>query len=415
LRTNPFDIKAVEKYGIIPVSTFIGREENRNELGKIIQTRSHSLSLIIAEKGIGKTSLGNVVRADLSEKYFITLSEIDTQSDWSSTDFIFHALGNIYETTSLIGSYEGLPKNYTETCKKIHEELKGLFEDESSNFGVQVAGFGVERGRGRGPGTIAISFLKIKVKKIIAIVNQNGYSGLILQFNNLDNIEEEKKLSQVLADLRDFLLTDNCHFIFLGNKTMEACFKSNNKVNDCISHEVQLGPLIYSETKKILERRYTAFKIPQRNPVNPVLDDAVEVVYALYDGNIRQIFYSLDAAVRNSERILGCLAPLDAYSIQKVLFILATERIQGGLQPKALHVLEYILERKKDVTNTEITKKLKLKSQNTSKYLNQLKNNNLVVALNREGRNIHYKAVNEARWLLLNPGPGKQSTLPETS
>jgi len=414
LQKNPFDIKAVERYGIIPTSTFIGREENRNGLGNIITTRDHSLSLIVGEKGIGKTSLGNIVRADLSESYFTTLSEIDTQSYWFSADFIFHALGCIYETTQLINSYQGLPENYLNSCKKINQELKPLFEDESSSIGIQAVGFGFDKGEGRGLSTKAISFFRLKIKKIISIITQNGHKGLILQFNNLDNIDDEKKLSKVLGDLRDFLLADKCHFIFLGNSIMESCLKSNNKVNDCISFDVHLGPLDFSEIKRILNKRYAAFKILQRTPISPITDDALEIVYRLYDGNIRQIFFSLDHALINSKRILGENKVLDEGSIQKVLFALATERIRGELQPRSLQVLEYILHKKKEVTNTEITAKLQLKAQNTSKYLNQLKTNNLIVALGKEGRNVFYKAVNEARWLLLSPQKGRQKILDVT-
>ena len=411
LQKNPFDVKAVEKYGIIPVTTFMGRHNDRAGLKRVVESRSHSLSLIVGEKGIGKTSLGNITRADLSGSHFITLSEIDSQSNWSAADFMFHALCNTYETTELISNYENLPQKYVETCKEINGELKSLFEQESSSIGVQAAGFGFEKGAGRGLSTNAISFLKLKVRKVIGIIVHHGYLGLIMQFNNLDNIEEEKRLSKVLADLRDFLLTDKCHFMFLGNKEMEACFKSNSKVNDCISYDVHLGPLDYHEIKEILAKRYQEFKMPGRSPIEPVSDAALQAIYSLCGGNIRQIFYSLDSAIVNSERFIGKFAQLDEASIQKILFNMATERIRSELQPRALEVLLHILKKKKDVTNTEITRKLKIRAQNTSKYLSQLKNNNLIVALGREGRTIHYKAVNEARWLLLKPDKTIQSSL----
>ncbi len=411
LQKNPFDIKAVETYGIIPTSTFIGRDAYRGDLKRMIQTRDHSLSLVVGEKGIGKTSLGNVVRSDLSGAYFISLSEIDTQSTWSSSDFIFNSLCNLYETAAMAGTYAALPKKYLDACKSINAELKPLFEDESSSIGVQAAGFGFEKGSGKGLTTHATAFLKLKTKRIVEIISQAGYSGIIFQFNNLDNIEDERRLSRVLADLRDFLLTDKCHFIFLGNKTMESCFKSNSKINECISCEIQLGPLAYYEIKAILAKRYDAFKIPGRSPLAPVHDDALDVVYGLFEGNIRQIFYALDMAAVNSQKVIGRTEQLRAPAIKSILFTLAKERINSELQPRAFDVLLYALRKKGEITNTEITRKLKLKAQNTSKYLGQLKANNLIVAMNREGRNIYYKTVNEARWLLLAPEKGKQKTL----
>ena len=411
LEKNPFDIKAVEKYGIVPTSTFIGRDEHREGLKKIIQTRDHSLSLVVGEKGIGKTSLGNVVRADICKNFFITVSEIDSQSDWSSQDFILHALGNIYETATSISRYKSLPPKYVEACSRIVDQLSSLFESGSSNLGLQLAGFGLEKGGGKGLSATSISFLRLQMKKIVHIIRESGYKGLVLQFNNLDNIEDEKRLSQVLSDLRDFLVSDNIHFIFLGNKIMESCFKINSKVNECITYDVQLGPLNYPEIIQILDKRYNTFKIPNMSPLKPISDDALKTIYDLYEGNIRQIFFSLDHAVIHAQDELGELRQLSDADIQKVLVNRAKRRIGGGIQPRAFDVLEHILAKQTEVTNTEITKKFRLKPQNTSKYLTQLRSNNLIVALGREGRNIYYKAVNEARWLLLSPEEHRQLTL----
>lgn len=264
-------------------------------------------------------------------------------------------------------------------------------------------GFGIDRSGGKGISPKAISFLRLKMKKVVNIILGEGYNGIIFQFNNLDNIEDEEHLSRVLADLRDFLLSDHCHFIFLGNKVMESCFKSNNKLNDCISYDTYLGPLEFKEVKQILAKRYETFRIPERTPTGPVKDDALSIIYLLNDGNIRQIFYSLDAALINSKRILGEVRQLNNESLQKVLYSLATERITKSIQPRSFDVLRYMLSKKKEVTNTEITTKLKLRIQNTSKYLGQLKSNNLIVPIGREGRKIYYRTVNEARWLLLPP------------
>jgi hypothetical protein len=296
----------------------------------------------------------------------------------------------------------------------IYEELKSLFESTSSSFSLTAAGFGGGAGSGKGISRDAISSLKIKFRKIVGMAIKKGYRGVILHFNNMDNMEFGKGgFPQVLADLRDFLLCDNCHFMFLGDKMMEAGFKSNNKVNECISIDVQLGPLNYQTIRDILKKRYELFKIPNRVPTPPLTEDALQLICDLFEGNIRQVFYSLDRAVVESERILERYEQLNSDSIKKVLFTLAAEKMKEDLQPRAFDVLNFILGKKRHVTNTEIAKSLKMKNQNVSKYIGQLKESNLIIMVEKVGPKIFYKPVHETRWLSLVPDSGTQKSIHE--
>jgi len=411
LRGNPFEINAVEKEGIIPLSTFVGRTEDRSKLRNTISTRSRSLSLIVGEKGVGKTSLGNVARFDLFEEYFTPITEIDCQSEWTASDFIIQIIGTLYEQEETAKLYSDLPKSFIKTAEELHKELRSLFLDESSGFNIQ-GGVGLANIGGGYSHSMKINRYTMNSLNIIT----NNYKGLILQFNNLDNLElDPKRLSQILADLRDFLLTDKAHFIFLGNKAIEGSFKDNPKVGDCISSDIQLGSLQYDEILKILTRRYEIFRIQNRTIIPPVHEEAVKLVYHLYNGNIRHIFYSLDKAVVNSEEILKSpLHTLKAEETQKVLYQLGNNRLTEGIQPRAASILLYMINKNKEVTNAEIARRFKIKTQNTSKYLKQLKDNNLITNIDYGSREVYYKIVEEAKWLLLEPPKGQQGYIAET-
>lgn len=416
---NPFELKAVEKEGLIPISTFVGRQADRLKLKDTIKTRDHSLSLIIGDKGAGKTSLSNTVRSDLFDDYFTLFTEVDTQSYWNSSDFIIQVISLLYEQEGLIQLYKGLPTKFTKTAKEIHKELKPLFIDENSGINIQAtvpggAGGGIGFTHGMKINRYTLSSIKVQFRKTINLILSNGYKGIILQFNNLDNLEmDPQKLSQLLGDLRDFLLTEKCHFLFLGNKIMEGCFKDNPKVGDCISTDIHLGSLRFDEVLQILKRRYDVFKIENRSVSPPVNDDAVEIIYKLYEGNIRHMFYSLDKAVVNYERILTprLLSQIGVREINRILYSLASERIKERIEPRAIKILEYMIETNKEITNIELTKHFKIKNQNTSKYLKKLKDNNLVTSIDYGGREVYYKIVEEAKWLLLPPESGKQKSI----
>jgi hypothetical protein len=416
LQKNPFDNKPVEREGLIPIDTFVGREDERHSIKKIIETSEHSLSLIVGAKGVGKTSLGNVIRSDLFEHYFTTINPIDCQHEWTSKDVITDVLGNFYETIELVKTYQHSPEKYLSTCDSIKKELKPLFEEEGMDLSVNLAGIGGGYGSSKFFSRAPLSVLKTKFRKVIDIIRGSGYKGVIIQIDNLDNIElNEMKLAKVLSDLRDFLVSDYCHFIFLGDKGMEASFKVNSKVHECISKDVQIGSFSAESITKILEKRYNSFLIPGRNVTEPVTPDAVKLLCSLYEGNIRQVFYSLTHAVLNSKEVLGRTQQLNSAKLEQVLFKIASERLKDEVQPKAFGVLLLFINSKEELTNTDISKKLKLKNQNTSKYLKQLKDSNLIIATSQIGRNVYYKPVHEAKWLLLRPEPGRQLAISDFS
>jgi DNA-binding transcriptional ArsR family regulator len=420
LRGNPYELKAVEKEGLIPVSTFVGRTELRTKLKDTIVSRDHSLSLIVGDKGEGKTSLANIVRYDLFNDYFTLYTEIDSQSYWRSTDFITQILSLLFEQEEIIKFYDDVPKQFVRTAKEIRKLLSPLFIDSSSSFGVQAtvptgAGIGGSYGVAKNVRITSsnLNSIKVQFRKALNIIISNKYKGLILQFNNLDNLElDQKNLSQILADLRDFLVNDKCHFVFLGNKLMEGSFRDNPKVSDCVSTDAHLDPLKDSQVLEILGKRYDIFKIENRRVVAPVNDLAVKEIYKLYDGNVRHIFYSLDKAVVNSERILSEDAhQLGPEEVNRILNQLALERIKERIEPRAIKVLQYMIDKKQEVTNIEITKHFKLKTQNTSKYLKKLKDNNLITSIDYGGREVYYKIVEESKWLLLKTTSGTQKNI----
>lgn len=412
LQRNPFELKAIEIGGIVPPSTFVGREVDRAKLEQSIKTSSHSLNLVVGEKGVGKTSLGTIIGNDLFDEYFIPLSEIDTQHFWSSKDFIEGALTSFLDSSRKIQSYKKISPKYARTCRKIQEKVEPIFFSKQSGMAGQAFGFGLDKSSGFSTTNISYPLLKIKFAEIVDVVIEEGYKGIVLQYNNLDNMDiDTKKLSKMFSDLRDFLISDNVHFLILGNKLMEEGAKYNPKVNECISLSIHIGSIDSATIKKILKKRYEAFKIENRIPTPPITDEVIDMLWLLYNGNIRQIFYSLHHAVINAKDVIGKSETITKDEAERILHTIAIKKIETKIDNRGMEVLKLIIKHEKDMTNTEITKKMKIFAQNTSKYLKQLKDNNFIIQSDRIGRNVYYRAVHEAKWLLLNPEKNKQTDL----
>ena len=101
LKGNPYFVNPLSNIGDLPLTLFIGRQEERRKLGNIIRL-GEARCVVVGEPGVGKTTLVNFVRQEASKSQFFTPSrEIEINRPIDGNEFIILTLGAIHDEIKL--------------------------------------------------------------------------------------------------------------------------------------------------------------------------------------------------------------------------------------------------------------------------------------------------------------------------
>ena len=200
--------------------------------------------------------------------------------------------------------------------------------------------------------------------------------------------------------IRDILLTENTHFIFVTDLNVPTVLESQPRVASILNGApILIDPLSKRETTTIIHKRFEILKDKQLAFTSPVSDDAIGVLYDLYQGNIRYVLNSLSEALisMSAEE-----APV-TLSAQKVVLLLrgiAEKRILDKLTNREKEVLLAMLS-EPETTNKSIASKLDLQNQNVSTYLKKLMMRGCIYLHHTSATSKYYRVTEYAKWLLL--------------
>ena len=408
LRTNPFSTNPLlVKGGVLPIDCFIGRKEELTQLSKQFRSSGGSRTLVVGDVGVGKTTFVNVARykAISDGKFFTPFSEVGVQETWTAFDFVLNTLYAIYSSLYAESSEKLISK---EAYRKL-ERVVGMDVMSARGFGISVMGSGVDLSNERtGPIKLTFTALKDLLNEIIQDINKSSKKEVILHYNNLERIKENK-VRQLFEDLRDTLQTPNAHFVFVGNFVVGGIIQSVQRVASIFSEVITIKELTLNEIKEVIDLRLKRLGIEDLNITKPYEDAALRLLYELYGGNIRNILNSLGAAVLQATDQLPIRLSADELSI--ILKTIAERKLkQSGLQPKALEILKRILERE-EVTNKNLAELVHTSRSNVSIYIRDLHDAGFVFLKRRKGKDKYWSADPRLKWMLLEPKNKGQPTL----
>lgn len=397
LRANPFSTNPLlVRGGVIPINCFYGRKEEVERIEKLFRSGGGTRMLVVGPPGVGKTTFVNFARAKaMDNKYFTPLQEIKVQPDWNADDFILNTIAAIYSTLKLTGE------------KTISAKLKpfvDIYELKDRQGSVSIVGSGGGYGETRTvhvPKLTSSSLLQLFQDTINNLLKA-GYREVIIHYNNLELFEEdEDRLKTILNKIRDFLQTPNVHFIFVGGESLPATVNGVPRVSAIFQDTpIKLESLSEKDTLSIIKVRIEELKIPRLRTVHPCSDEAVSLLYGLYEGNIRAILNSLATAVL--EMVKDTPITLDDKQIKYVLNSVAKKRFTSKLSPTMQKVLNALLVMKSG-TNKGLSKELGIAPQNMSGYLKELVNAGCIYLVRTEGRVKYYSVSDWVKWLTLEP------------
>ncbi len=361
---------------------FVGREAERAELSKIVAMGGGRRCVILGDAGVGKTTLANFVRKMARENtYFSPINEIQFQEDWTINEVVINTLQAIYS--------EIKSKGVTLSNNTLITKLEDLFE-----LYRIVKDSDIEP---RSLMTINTTMLLDLFKKVVNELVVSGYRAVILHYNNFDNIDDDGYLVRILNILRDYLMAPNVIFILIGDQKLVDAINVKPRLRQIFTTSpIRVGNLSLENVKQIIHQRIEALKLTPTTPhIAPHSDDAIEVLYELFNGNIRDILNSLSESVNVRKAIE--LTPLRT---KEALIEIAKRRFVSGLSEREREVLNLFLEQG-ELTNTEIALKIKQKVQNISPILKTLREMGAIKLDRKEGTKKFYKITTEASWLKL--------------
>jgi hypothetical protein len=389
LYKNPFELCAVEKDGVVPLETFEGRIPERQTLKQATETKSRSLNLVFGEAGVGKTSFGNYVRQKMLSGYFTHIREIDCQPGLSTSEFVACILYYVYLT---------IDKTQETKLDAIKKNLQPIYEAYISNSAAAKFSY---------------HYLVEQLRSTANEIKKNGYKGIIVHANNLENFvqEDDKFFKKFVSAARDLFLIDGCHYIFVGNREATDCFYADSKVKTIVSTAIQINNLTLPDIKAVIKNRYAANEIKTYKLVEPIADDTIEFLYNAHNGNIREILSALETAVLYAQRDIKQDIIITPPIAKRTLRIFAENTIES-FSPKTYDVLKFII-KKKEATNTEISNELNIIPQNTSSYLRELKKADFITLLKKSKRKKIFAAKFKSIWLSFPKDEGTQASLSE--
>ncbi|MBS3149752.1 ATP-binding protein [Candidatus Woesearchaeota archaeon] len=385
LKQNPYFTEPLTIEGsIVPIETLVGRDKEKEDITTNISLGGGTRFLVIGEAGVGKTSLVNFVRARARKNLFFSpINEIKVQDDWTPTLLVIDVLQNIYSETKSHG-IKIQNNNLLKTLEDLFE-LSRIVEADDINPEAVLS--------------ISLSQATRLYEDLVReIINAGGYKAIIIHFNNLDNLDEAENYDKLFNNLRDFFQNKHSIFIFVGSEFIYNIINYRPKVRQIfVNVPIEIGKLSINEMKMLIKKRISYMRIGNRDYIEPHSEEALKLLYTLYDGNARDILNSLSTSVQHlKDRNTPTF--IEEVKLKEILFNVANEMLLKKISPNEQKVLNEIIRLKK-TTNSELANTLQKQRQHISSYLSKLLDIRAVKVDFIEGTKKYYSPTAEALWL----------------
>jgi hypothetical protein len=301
LRSSPFfqtELRPADPS--YPVSLFVGREAESLRIRRRIASDPATRTLVQGDPGVGKTSFVNWVKAELAATGIATYEHpIRISSDTTRLSFIADALRTLLRIRSSAEPRRAR-KEHDEFWERTGRMLQG---GELTGGSLSLAGFGAGVSRGYIAPQVREDSLFEHLGEALRLLTLEADTSVLLHVNNLENVQDPAATAVLIRDLRDYLLLDGAHWIFVGALGIEdGIFRVYDQVSGIFPAAETLEPLAPAQIQRLLELRYRHLRIKGRELTAPVEAAAAARLYALYQGDLRNFLRLLGDA---ADRALG--------------------------------------------------------------------------------------------------------------
>jgi hypothetical protein len=250
-----------------------------------------------------------------------------------------------------------------------------------------------------------LNFEKLKeiFRETIKEIKNPRYKGVILHYDNLDNIEESTAIEKLFGEIRDILLTSSVCFFFVGNNFLPLEIGNNTRIRQIFyGSPIEIKKLNFKEVYAILKKRVTCLKMNNdMDAICPHTEGVLKTLFELHEGNMRDTLKSLSTCVMEfSSSNIPII--IDDIKVRNILL----NKIEKDYLKKLTNVEQQLLEKmlmyNKPITPSGLADISDQNVQNiSSKYLPKLREKFAIFFVGKEGRSVYYQVAPEIRWLSL--------------
>jgi hypothetical protein len=426
LRESPFfqEQLTADPDARYPIELFVGRTAEVERLvGGVLQKRdSSSRQTVQGAPGIGKSTLVQQVKARvaaegiLSHPRSVSVAHADT-----TQTVLLRIVGYVY--AAILGNTTNLALA-DRPAMVTAKQLVIAFQARSGGGGFTVPAIGGVTLNVATQYVTPSTSVEILVPHVLAdlsalVREQMGAAGILVHLDNLENLSDEdaEAASRIVRDLRDpVLMLPGFHFVLVGtNEAVRTVVGSTLQVRDVFSMPRPLLPLTFQEVRELLRRRYAHLRVDASKPSRePVTDDALADLHALFGGNVRGLLLAMEEAAQALIEFGG--AGADPMTREQIRFVLQGRMIsslEANLDPNDVRYLTRMAEAKlfDGFTQADVARTCGVNQSAASKISRRLEDAGYISGVDanlrgKAGRPVrHYHATALARLAFNAPAP----------
>jgi hypothetical protein len=369
LRSTPFFQDALEPgTGVrYPLSLFVGRRREADAILREIGGSPHSRTAIQGAPGVGKTTLVNHVKAELTaDGYIADANPISVVSAATAEHLLLVILTSIHD--ALVARDETL--SHLASMRRVRQlldvERSRTFSLSLGFAGLASAGAGTGQLRHTGPGALTGQPHRLLRELRDVAADRLQTPGVLIHLDNLENASDadQAKAAQIIRDLRDTgLMYDGFHFLLVGtDDAVRTVVAAQEQLRSVFHNPGSLVPLTEAELDELLVARYDHLRLsPDRPWLPPVEPGAVHALYRLFRGNLRGTLHALNEAARV---LVGHGSnptdPMTEETMRPVLAVIYAQKMTADLTASELTFVKGMVARgvHSSVTQGEVAKAL---------------------------------------------------------
>ncbi len=384
LRSSPFFTEPLEiEGGTINISSLVGRDSEKQKITNLIKLGGGTRFLVIGKAGVGKTSLVNYVRNLAKQENFITpIKEISIHSEsLNAQRLMIETIILLGEETMRIGE-----NVFSEDVKRYIRHLQPLIDINDYDKDYELNSLNT-----------SVKLIQL-FSKIGDELKKSGFPPIILHYNNFDKVKDAEKLLVFLQDLREFFDNKHAIIILLGNEILEQAISSADRLRQKYQFPpVYIDKLSLEEIKEILRKRVSDLRIDNTKDTLLYEDGVIEVLYNVFNGNIREILNSMSFIF---QKIAETNVPIkvNVNMMRDILSKGVYDTYISKLSPRQREILKKMMEFER-FTNAQIAEQMDMLAQNLSQsFIPKLIEAKVIDLIEEKGREKYYAVRPEIHW-----------------